>query len=141
MNSYNGFSGAQRMRGFNWLKGEIAARRRNARPTMCDACGQTAGHLEWHSEDYSEPFGPHIGAYGLCFVCHMMLHCRSKSPDKWQTYRQFVREGATYPPLTGRDWHTFRARYLVADTLPEPATWRDPPARHVLDEIDAHTSD
>jgi hypothetical protein len=45
-----------------WLQGEYAAGRR-ARPTVCDACGQTEGEISAHSESYAEPFGrPHRAA-------------------------------------------------------------------------------
>ena len=70
--SYNGFSAAQRNRAGRWLNAEYAAGRRT-RPTRCQACGTTEG-VRGHSEDYSEPFGPHIGAFGLCHRCHLALH-------------------------------------------------------------------
>jgi hypothetical protein len=40
LKTYNGFDHDQRMKGYRWLQGEYAAGRR-ARPTACDACGQT----------------------------------------------------------------------------------------------------
>jgi hypothetical protein len=46
--------------GYRWLEREYAAGRR-ARPIMCDACGQADGPIDAHSEDYSAPFGDHIG--------------------------------------------------------------------------------
>lgn len=92
MKEYNGFPGAQRARALRWLKGEYAAGRRT-RPERCDACGQTEGVLQAHSEDYSEPFGAHIGEHGLCYVCHMMIHCRFTAPRAWEVYRLNVRSG------------------------------------------------
>ena len=65
MNPYNGFSPVQRVQALRWLKGEYAARRRQ-RPTSCDGCGQTEGIIQAHSEDYGQPFGDHIGAFGFC---------------------------------------------------------------------------
>jgi hypothetical protein len=61
VNSYNGFTPQQRAHALRGLNREYAAGRRQ-RPTSCDACGQTEGVIEPHSEDYSEPFGDHIGA-------------------------------------------------------------------------------
>jgi hypothetical protein len=68
LKTYNGFNHDQRMRGYRWLQGEYAAGRR-ARPTVCDACGQNEGPIEAHSENYSAPFGDHIGKHGLCYRC------------------------------------------------------------------------
>jgi hypothetical protein len=78
MGPYNGFSAAQRQRALAWVKKQYAAGTRQ-RPTRCDACSQDRGIIERHSEDYSEPFGDHIGAYALCFTCHMMVHARRRS--------------------------------------------------------------
>ena len=76
MNSYNGYSGAQRLKALAWIKKEWANGTRPAKPCSCDVCGQTEGLLMWHSEDYSAPFGDNIGRFGLCYTCHMMIHCR-----------------------------------------------------------------
>jgi len=103
VNAYNGFPGAQRIRALKWLNAEYAARRRR-RPTKCDACGQTAGIIQAHSEDYSEPFGPHIGEHGLCYVCHMMIHCRFRAPGIWERYRQRVRSGWRVIAQSSADW-------------------------------------
>ena len=86
MNPYNGFSPAQRARALSWLKREYAAGRRSP-PTTCDGCGRTEGIIEAHSEDYSQPFGDHIGRYGFCYRCHMMLHSRVRAPEAWARYK------------------------------------------------------
>ena len=62
MRSYNGFKPRQLMRVLVWLKQQYAAGLRRP-PIACDACGQTKGIIERHSEDYSEPFGDHVDAY------------------------------------------------------------------------------
>lgn len=143
MNSYNGFSGAQRLRALAWAKKGYAAGTRS-RAMACDACGQAEGVLDRHSEDYSEPFGPHIGAYGLCYCCHMMIHCRFRAPDPWRAYREAVAGGATFPPFRSRDFPTFARLFLggtaanakgVSARFPEPAR-RPPPAERVLDDIE-----
>jgi hypothetical protein len=76
VNTYNGFSPAERMAALRWVRAEEAAGRRQ-RPTACDVCGQREGLLERHSEDYSgPPYGAHIGAFALCHRCHVLVHRR-----------------------------------------------------------------
>jgi hypothetical protein len=135
MRSYNGFSPAQRLRALAWLKGEYAAGRRRP-PTACDACGQTEGIIEAHSEDYSEPFGDHIGAYGLCYRCHMAVHTRFGAWEAWHTYRRLVAAGARFQPFPRRDWERFKAEHLGERLAAPVAVYGGPPQRRVLDEID-----
>jgi hypothetical protein len=111
MNPYNGFTSAERTRALNWLKGEYAAGRRR-RPIVCDACGQTEGPIEAHSEDYSFPYGDHIGQYGVCYRCHMMIHCRFKNPGAWADYKAAVRDGCF--AAVGRDFYTFLRQTIDA---------------------------
>ncbi len=128
-NSYNGFTSEQRARAFRWFKQECAAGRCRSY-VSCDACGQTKG-VHAHSEDYSAPYGDHIGQYAVCFRCHMMIHCRFKNPEAWETYKQHLREGRTFavPP----NFYTFCAETLrrrgrgVAFTQnpPRECTWLD----------------
>lgn len=134
MNWYNSFSPAQRQAAFNWLKAEYAAGRR-VRPVKCDACGQTQGLIEPHSEDYAgPPYGDHIGAFGLCYRCHMMIHCRFRSRQAWDLYRQAIREGKQFAPIKGRHFGTFTGQLRGN---PVPFTIHQPPARLILDDIDA----
>ncbi|MBA3875602.1 MAG: hypothetical protein C0498_01475 [Anaerolinea sp.] len=95
--TYNGFTGDQRMRAYNWLKREYVAGRR-ARPVRCQACGQTAGQIMAHSEDYSAPYGPHIGAFELCFRCHMVIHCRFSGARTFWRYVEWLEAGWTVAP-------------------------------------------
>jgi hypothetical protein len=134
VNSYNGFSPQQRYRALDWLKGEYRAGRRH-RPTVCDACGQTEGIIEAHSEDYSEPFGDHIGAFGLCYRCHMMIHCRFRSRAAWDTYRQAVREGKRFQAMHSRNFPEFSKQLRGGEVAFEVGA---SPERLVLDEIDAY---
>jgi len=112
LKTYNGFHHNQRMRALYWLRGEYAAGRRQ-RPLGCDACGQTEGVIEAHSEDYSEPFGDHIGRFGLCYRCHMALHCRFKNLEAWETYKQHIRDGRIFRPI-GRNFPVFCGETLRA---------------------------
>ncbi len=77
-NPYNGFTGAERRRGEQVLQ---VLRRRGiiARPAACDICGKTE-RIGYHGEDYYDPFS----MVRVCFPCHMAIHRRFKSPEKWQ---------------------------------------------------------
>jgi hypothetical protein len=110
LKTYNGFDHNQRMKGYRWLQGEYAAGRR-ARPTVCDACGQDEGPIEAHSENYSSPFGDHIGRHGLCYRCHMAIHTREKNPEAWTAYKHHVAIGRIFYPI-GKNFQRFCAETL-----------------------------
>lgn len=86
---------------------------RRGTPISCDACGQTEGYISGHSEDYSFPYGDHIGRFGVCYRCHMMIHCRFKNPEAWETYKAHLREGRVFAPI-GRNFWLFRKQTLDA---------------------------
>jgi hypothetical protein len=98
---YNGFSPKLREASYEFLKAEIASGRVRS-PERCQICGETQGWLDWHAEDYSHPFGPHIYAYELCFRCHMMVHTRFRFPERWARYIEQLEAGAVYEPLMNR---------------------------------------
>jgi hypothetical protein len=98
---YNGFSPEIRSESWTWLKAGIAAGDIPP-PTCCSACGETRGHIDYHTEDYSRPFGPHIYGFELCFRCHMMLHVRFRRPQDWRRYISQLEDGAVYEPLMHR---------------------------------------
>lgn len=144
MKGYNGFSPQQRTRALRWLRQEEAAGRRR-RPTRCEACGQTRGVVDSHSEDYSDPFGPHIGRFALCFRCHMIVHCRFSSPASFEVYEEALREGVRFPAMTRRDFQRFRREHLhyqypfrgdELERLP-PHTRHSPPDVDLLGDIKA----
>jgi len=135
LNSYNGFTPHFRMQAYRWLMAEYAAGRRG-RPVVCDACGQTEGLIEAHSEDYSAPYGDHIGQHGLCWTCHMIVHTRFRNPAACEAYRAAVREGAIFQPFPGKAFHVFAGRFL-GGVLPEPWRHRAPIGPTVLDQIAA----
>ncbi len=113
MNSYNGFSAGQRMKAFKWLMEKITRKEIPPKPAKCDVCGQDKGHLEYHSEDYSAPFGKHIGQFGLCYTCHLMIHCRHNSGDTWKKYIKYISEGRRYEPFYAKAWLSFKQKCLV----------------------------
>ena len=122
MNSYNGFSPTQRTRALRWLNGEYAAGRRT-RPTSCQACGQTEGLIEAHSEDYSgPPFGANIGQFGLCYRCHMMVHSRFRAARHFELYAHSIDRGLVWPAIEKRNWYAVQAMLQTPlDTLAEIA--------------------
>jgi hypothetical protein len=78
-NPYNGFSGAQRRKEEQVL--QVLRRRGYISPPLeCDICGAT-NRIGFHAEDYFDPFS----LARVCFPCHMAIHRRFKSPDKWHT--------------------------------------------------------
>lgn len=112
MNPYRGFSPEVRSRSGRWLYAEIRAGRVPAGPPRCQACGQNAGVLEWHAEDYSEPFGPQTWAYGVCYPCHMALHCAPKNPAFWAFYKRVLATGRRSRPMATRNFPLFARVFL-----------------------------
>jgi hypothetical protein len=66
-----------------------------------------------HSEDYSQPFDDHIGAFGFCYRCHMMLHSRQRAPEAWTRYKAEIAAGVTFQPFMVQNWYGFRAQHLL----------------------------
>ena len=140
MNSYNGFSPAQRTRAQAWLNREWESGRL-ARPHVCCACGQSNGIIDAHAEDYSEPFqSGKTDEYHLCFICHMMVHCRFRNHTAWARYRSAVARGVQFRPYMRRDFQGFSGLFLRSPELfnqaKQSATIVAAPCRLVLDEID-----
>ncbi len=104
-NSYNGFTWSQRQRAYDWLKNEWKCGRR-VRPELlsCDVCGQQQGHRMAHSEDYSAPYGPHIGQWTLCYWCHMLLHCRFRAPVIFASYASMLEAGERFMSVPSAQW-------------------------------------
>lgn len=84
---------------------------------MCQACGQTEGVLEWHSENYSQPYGDHIGQFGWCYFCHMLIHCRFKAEERWGQYARAIANGWRFAPSIARDFG--RVTRFLADRRAE----------------------
>lgn len=112
MNSYNGFSPEQRNKALKFHKERIQAGLKPPHPKSCDGCGVDRGFLAWHSEDYSEPFGDHIGEYGVCYICHMQIHCRFRNADAFKEYASLVKDGGFYDPFARPHWWHFKTMFL-----------------------------
>lgn len=134
MKSYNGFTPEQRWKALAWYKAEMKAGRIPA-PSECCACGQKRGRIDYHAEDYSEPFGPHVVRFQLCFLCHMMVHCRFGNDVAFLSYVQAVKAGGQFPPEN--DFKVFASKYLNGKTLPATDVTRAAPADNVLADIAA----
>lgn len=115
MSPYNGFLPAQRNRADLWLKSQIAQCTLQP-PSKCDACGQTRGRIDYHAEDYSEPFGPHLHQYQLCFACHLLWHGKRRRPAGWQAYLNNLRQGAIFAPHFDRSLGAL-SRYDCAESM------------------------
>jgi hypothetical protein len=130
MISYNGFSGAQRMAAQKWLNEQWAAGTLK-RPSQCVACGQTAGPIDAHAEDYSQPFAAgKTDQYHLCYVCHLMVHCRFRNPERFKEYCRRIAAGERFIP-DGRNWK-FIEHFLSTGTWAPGVTVCAPPERDVL---------
>jgi hypothetical protein len=93
--------------------------------------------LMQHAEDYSEPFRKGVtDGFHLCFICHMMVHCRHRNQDAWRLYRHRVESGGRAFPVGGRHFPAFQQKFLTGKILPGLFEWFDPPERHALREIE-----
>ena len=120
MREYNGFPSHIRSRAGVFRKRMIYELRIPKTPPACLACGQTEGAMCYHTEDYSEPHGPHTVAFEICYACHMMIHCRHRGRERWIEYCNGVLEGFTYTPIIGWNFKKFCAVYLSRKGLPDP---------------------
>jgi DNA invertase Pin-like site-specific DNA recombinase len=77
-----------------------------------------------HSEDYSEPFGDHIGRWSLCYWCHLLLHCRRRAPEAYLRYVLMLQGGERFVNGDGIQWAAVQ-RYLRVQG--EPARESTPP--------------
>ena len=135
LKTYNGFSGEQRGRSSTWLNKQYAAGLE--RPVRCEACLQSEGYLTAHAEDYSEPFGPHIHQYSLCYTCHMMVHCRDNAQSQWLDYISIVRAGGRFEPspLPRGNFGRFSALFLRGGIRAIPEFPNDVQLETLLDRI------
>jgi hypothetical protein len=133
LKTHNGFDHNARMKGYRWLQVEYAAGRR-ARTTVCDACGQTEGPIDAHSESYAEPFGGHIGRFGLCYRCHIAIHTRFNNPEAWASYKHHVALGRIFHPIS-RDFGRFAAENLHRKLNDVPFKQGPVRVRTLLDEL------
>lgn len=127
-NPYNGYTPAERTAAGQWIK-QQRARGLRAPHTTCQVCHRRGGTVKGHSENYSAPYGPHIGEHGLCYPCHMAVHARFKHPDAFQRYAHHMREGRQYPDTANyTEWiRLFLAQRHMPPVInpPRDTTWLD----------------
>ena len=78
--------------------------------------------------DYDRP----LAYVGLCYVCHMMLHCRFRAPESWQRYCEAIAGGVRFGPVRSRDFSFIKALLSGKDVRKAQG---EPPARDVFKEI------
>lgn len=130
MNSYNGFTGAQREQGDKILKEAIAKGVIPDPMTIpCEICGQDKGIRHYHCEDYS-PQNIISNARCLCWRCHMMLHSRFRNAEATAQYFIGVTlYGKKYPPV-------YRHNFEILDKMKEELMKKDKPKEQQPDLFD-----
>lgn len=94
LSTYNGHDGPKRERVQRWLNEQWRASTL-PRPRRCEACGQAAGSVQAHLENYDDP----ANYTPLCAVCHIMLHSRARNAEAWTRYKELVGHGYQHPTL------------------------------------------
>jgi hypothetical protein len=92
---YNGYSARERDYKFKIMKSRIAKGEIPPASGPCMLCGDPDVAVEYHDEDYGEPFiwGP-PAMLSLCRHCHRdKLHKRFWRHAAWQAYLAHVRRG------------------------------------------------
>ena len=92
---YNGYTAKERDVKFKILKRLIAKGELPPPSGPCMLCGDPEAGVEYHDEDYSEPFiwGP-PALLSLCRHCHRdKLHKRFWRQPAWQAYVAHIRRG------------------------------------------------
>lgn len=115
-NPYNGFSPQSRSAGGRWYR-SMRAQGRLLLDDRCYTCGSPQ-RVNGHSEDYSAPYGAHIGAFDLCWLCHMMIHCRHRNGKRFDDYVRLVDAGLRFD-CDGMQFDDFTRDFLAVTVLPE----------------------
>ena len=92
---YNGYSAREREAKFKALKRRIAAGDLPSASGPCALCSDPDVPVEYHDEDYSEPYAWDAPALlALCRHCHRdKLHKRFWRPAAWHAYVAHIRRG------------------------------------------------
>jgi len=94
-NWYNGFTPQERARHIKASKRLIAAGEITPPTGPCDICSDPDAPVEYHCEDYAEPYRWSPPAtYVLCLHCHRAkLHKRFQRPELWAAFLAHLRRG------------------------------------------------
>jgi hypothetical protein len=92
---YNGYYPLERSDHLVAQKLQIAAGKLAPASGPCALCGDPNAPVEYHSEDYAQPYDwTPPAAYALCLYCHRhQLHRRFQSPETWAAYLAHIRRG------------------------------------------------
>jgi hypothetical protein len=95
MQWYNGYSPNERNKQLKVLNAAIRAGVLAPPTGPCSLCGDPEVPVQYHSEDYSEPYRWVPPAmYALCRHCHLhKLHKRFANGLQWQAFKAHVRRG------------------------------------------------
>lgn len=113
-NPYNDFPPNARTKAGQWYRRQVASGLLVV-DDNCMTCGSPQ-RVNGHSEDYSSPYGPHIGAFDLCWFCHMMIHCRKRNLIAWDRYCEHVEDTGLWFPCNGYDFDRFKGEFLANRT-------------------------
>ena len=104
-NSYNGYSAEARDKKFKILKQLIGKGLLPLASGPCALCGDPDSPVEYHSEDYGEPFlWTPPAMYVLCRNCHRdKLHKRFWRQEAWLAFIAHVRRGGYSKDLKDRN--------------------------------------
>lgn len=123
MYGYNGFGKAVQDASTKWMFAQIKAGILPEYPKKCECCGQTEGKIGYHAESYAVPFGPHIVAFDVCHLCHVMIHAdRHKTHIRSRVveYGRALQAGRRFENFRTFDWRGAKAKYLASERLPPP---------------------
>lgn len=113
---YNGYDAAERAAKLKELRRRIACGEQPLAAGPCDLCGDPGVSVEYHDEDYSQPYlwcRPAI--FCLCRTCHRQkLHGRFSNPSQWLVFLAHVRRGGYARDLKERAIKKELARYRAA---------------------------
>ena len=74
-----------------------------------------------------------IGEYGLCYRCHMMVHCRFKNKLAWDKYLTLLRDGFNFNGMS-KNFHGFIS-WLQTPQQWKPIKANEPTQQTALDSI------
>lgn len=101
---YNGYDWSERNAKLKELKRRLASGEQRPAEGPCDLCGDPDVPVEYHDEDYSQPYlwSP-PALFSLCRNCHRdKLHKRFARPAAWRAFLDHVRRGGYARDLKDR---------------------------------------
>jgi len=121
MRSYNGFMADVQDKSTRWMFAAIKKKTIPEYPDSCECCGQTEGKIGYHAESYAVPFGPHIVAFDVCHLCHVMIHADPvKYRQRRHEYSVWLSKGHRFRNFATFNWAGAKSKYLNSTALPQP---------------------